>query len=70
MASIASRFTWTVRSTGVPVLAGLGQDAHDPEGLVVMLGEGGAAEPVRYHDRVTQPVAERLGHIRTQHGVE
>ncbi len=50
--------------------SGLGEDAGDAERLVGVLDERNIADPVRDDDLVADLIAERLGHVGADHGVE
>ncbi len=67
MASIASRLTCTVRSTGVPVFSRMPATRN---GLSSCSTNDDRAEPVRDDDAVADLVAERRGDVGADHGVE
>ena len=67
IASMASRLTCTVRSTGVPVLARMPETRN---GLSSCSTNETEPSAVRDDDLVADLVAERLRHIGADHGVE
>ena len=67
IASMASRLTCTVRSTGVPVLARMPETRN---GLSACSTNETEPSAVRDDDRVADLVAERLRHVGADHRVE
>ncbi len=67
IASMPARPMCTERSTGVPVRR---EDAHHGERLVGVVVAGDLAAAMAEHHALAEPVAEPLGHLGAEHGIE